>query len=678
MNLNKKIILIIILLILILYFYINKQNRIKEKMGDLEQSEKNKIMDLLNNFNNIKNLEDTINNNIVNNIKHCVNDEDEYCIDNILNLQNDYIINNKYNFDNLSMQNINTKKLCIKDKCIDDSMINKYVKYVIYNQKDNTDEYYLFNINETIIYPQIEHNDLSGNTDTIIDIINPTYEITLQYNNTTYYNRLFDTYIRGPAAMSSISPNALITYPNITQNTGSTIGDLKYTYTQFNGFNNCTSSTYTENSLYAKIKSIFVFPKTIYNRNEIDYVPNNNSCPSFFDTSIIQKKIIYDYATPITFKIPFHDKNSKYGYKLTSQNRNFANARFRFFASDFIDSFITNRNLMTSPRDIYIDPEMMGFKIKIPYDNTNINYNVLWINVPNYCFSTFKLSLYDSSTKTILKRYGTFGAGLRFKNRFNDRINLYNINLATENYFDWVPISIYGNDNTNKNQYLILNVDRPHSNGQKDDVRDISGFILTGIGFSTNPNNFCRINPSALYYNDQNQTSDKFQNNQFAFGSNQNLSLNFNKNLAANIYAIKTVRSTDISGLIINTITGTYQSFSIQILPPKPNNYKVLYLIGASYADLNILNILTISLAINPNNEKVFDKLINLSAYPPYSLTSTSNLMGVIIDPAEYTFGEYFNVLKIIFPSGVKSINILEIGSFDLNKDTYNRINSTE
>jgi hypothetical protein len=277
-------------------------------------------------------------------------------------------------------------------------------------------------------------------------------------------------------------------------------------------------------------------------------------------------------------------------------------------------------------------------------------------------YNTFKVCLYDIKTSKIIKKYGTFGAGLRFKNKFDDKLNFYNIEDGSGNYFDWVPIPIYGNDKTNNDQRIIIGIDRPQSFGKFGDFLDISGFMISGIGFSTNPYNFCRINPPALYYNEKNQDKEKFGNNIITF-NNYDTTLNFSRNLGSILSNIKLVKSTNITGI---SIKPPYANFSIQMLPPRQNNYKILYLIGNSSSDVTNLSI---TLSTNATQEYKVDSLIDISSYPPYSLTSIPNIKGVILDPNKYTFGEYFNAIKIILPTSRQiPINILEIGSFDLDK----------
>ncbi len=537
MFLNKKTILIFILVILILFLYIKLKN--KEKFQNFSPEEMaivSNILTRLTNKEQIKrNIVNDINKNVIDNANICFDDNN--CFDDILTTQNTYLKNNYYEIPNFTAKEINTNRLCFKNNCIDIDTINSLKTNNLF---DRLRQYYLFDINNAIIYPHLDNNDVSGNFNTIIDICgnNGTIPILIDSN--------------------FVSPNTLTT---------------------------------------AKQRPLF-------------------------KTALV--------SPAVAQKLPFNDAFSKYGYKLTPQNM------------------------------AYYDTS--GFLIKIPNQYSNINFNVLWLNVTNYVFSTFQVCLYNISTKQIIKKYGVFGTGLKLENKFDDNFNFTTINDLSGNYFDWVPVPIYGNDNSDNNQRLVVSVDRSQSAGTAQ--TDISGFIITGIGFSTNPYNYCRINPATIYYNSSNQKSDFFGGTTYVgFDSQTKTALNFNKQLGNTVADIRTVKINDISGI---SISSPSTMFSMQILPPRENNYKIIYLIGKTNNDLTGLKI---SISIRTGQEYLIDNLVDISNYPPFSLTSLPNIKGVIINPSIYQFGEYFNVIKIILPSGARERNILEVGSFDVNKN---------
>ncbi len=535
MFLNKKTILIFILVILILFLYIKLKN--KEKFQNFSPEEMaivSNILTRLTNKEQIKrNIVNDINKNVIDNANICFDDNN--CFDDILTTQNTYLKNNYYEIPNFTAKEINTNRLCFKNNCIDIDTINSLKTNNLF---DRLRQYYLFDINNAIIYQNLDNNDVSGNFNTIIDICgnNGTTPILIDSN--------------------FVSPNTLTT---------------------------------------AKQRALF-------------------------KTALV--------SPAVAQKLPFNDAFSKYGYKLTPQNM------------------------------AYYDTS--GFLIKIPNQYSNIDFNVLWLNVTNYVYSTFQVCLYNISTKQIIKKYGVFGTGLKLQNKFDDNLDFYSTDLSG-NYFDWVPVPIYGNNNSDNNQRLVVSIDRSQSINSTQS--DISGFIITGIGFSTNPYNYSRINPSAIYYNSPNQKSEFFKGiNYVGFDNQTKTNLNFNKALGGTVAELRNVKLNDINGV---NITGPSTIFSMQILPPRQNNYKILYFIGKTSQDLVGLKI---TISINTGQEFFFDNLVDISKYPPYNLTTLPNIKGVIINPNLYMFGEYFNAVKIILPTGISSINILEVGSFDVNK----------
>ena len=110
--------------------------------------------------------------------------------------------------------------------------------------------------------------------------------------------------------------------------------------------------------------------------------------------------------------------------------------------------------------------------------------------------------------------------------------------------------------------------------------------------------------------------------------------------------------------------------FSIQILPPLQNKSKLIYIVGAREKDIKSISQLFLS--VTPSGEFPL-KLTSITNYPPYSLTSIPNIMGVIVNDNSFRpiLTEYFFQLKILSNAKItEPINIIEIGSFDVNKES--------
>jgi hypothetical protein len=375
-----------------------------------------------------------------------------------------------------------------------------------------------------------------------------------------------------------------------------------------------------------------------------------------------------------SYKLPFNDAKSKYVLKLNVQHQ------------------ITQDTL-----GIHINLH----RLQKEYD---ISFNTLWLNIPNYVYSTFKVNLVEtnipnptqstqpskgwwnstpnlninsgeSSFNTVVKwDYGSFGGGLRLKNLFDDKLQFYD---GSGSLFEWVPIplSSYPNIYDSLNNRLCIGLDRAQSLNTTNEL-DIKGFMISGIGFSTNPYNFCRISPPVLFYNESNQRAKNFSNSAINFTPQSSVQLEELKNAKASTAApsistnianipylgLKTI--SDISGLIIKK---PEVKFSIQIVKPLQNKRKLIYVVGATEKDVKSISQLFLS--VTPTGDYSLN-LTSINNYPPYSLTSIPNIMGVIVNEKDFSpiLTEYFFRLTIVSKAtDSEPINIIEIGSFDVN-----------
>lgn len=551
MFLTKKTLIILFLICLIVFFYI-KSSKTEKYINVTDIS--NVILRLYNKQKRddfFKKISQDIDSKVITS-EICLGKDQ--CFSDIKD-EVDYYdeISNTYFFNKLKNKDVNTKKLCIRGSCISEQEINSFKQNAFLSRLNN---YNIFNSYESVIYPDMDNFDLSGNLNSLINVS----------TGLKAYGQL---------ASSNVKSN--------------------------------------RNTIY-----------TCFNNTGVTYNPAVSNCTN-------------------TYKVPFNDSRSKFALKLDVQNA--------------------------------ITPDTSGIHINMNLikDQYDISFNTLWLNIPNYVYSTFKVNLIQINTNPpniIVKHdFGSFGGGLRLKNNFNDKLNLYD---GSGSFFEWVPIplSSYPNIYDSSNNRICIGLDRAQMATSND--TNLRGFKITGIGFSTNPYNFCRISPSVLFYNESNQRIKNFLNQSMGFKSQlvelENLkdasgteapSLNVNSNVIPYL-ALKTV--SDISGLIIKE---ALVKFSIHILPPLQNKRKIIYIIGARETDIKSIS--QIRLAVTPIGE-INLNLTPISNYPPYSLTSVPNIICAIVDNPIILSNYFFALTIVSSATSAVPINIIEIGSFDIDK----------
>lgn len=112
--------------------------KIKEKYTNFSQNEMDRLKDIINNISNQRIYEETIvtniKQNVLNNSKKCFDNNKVNCFDDISKVYQEYIDGDMYNIPNLSAREINTKKLCFGNNCIDQTTINGFKDNILFDR----------------------------------------------------------------------------------------------------------------------------------------------------------------------------------------------------------------------------------------------------------------------------------------------------------------------------------------------------------------------------------------------------------------------------------------------------------------------------------------------------------------------------------------------------------------